>query len=289
MSDGAHAVESDPDLRQRMRAAGQTERLERELVELTSRVDGHGQSLAREFDHVLDVLDRRAYVDAAGWSLTERGDVLSRLFHESDLLIAECVLDGVFDGLDAATLAGLLSVFVYEHRSPEPPAPPWFPSKDARQRWQRIVAWSDDLAADERSGGLAEHRPPDPGFVAAAHGWVAGEGLAEVVGDEELTGGDFVRTMKQLVDLARQIAVVAPERGHPRRAAEVAEQAFRGVVADSVVGVAGLTSESSSESWVMVRPTDSIEQPIAGSRGSRRSARARTGARSSPRRPISST
>ena len=37
VSDGAHAVESDPDLRQRMRAAGQTERLDRELVELTSR------------------------------------------------------------------------------------------------------------------------------------------------------------------------------------------------------------------------------------------------------------
>ena len=40
VADGAHPVESDPDLRQRMRAAGQTERLERELVELAGRVDG---------------------------------------------------------------------------------------------------------------------------------------------------------------------------------------------------------------------------------------------------------
>ena len=62
------------------------------------------------------------------------------MFHESDLLVAECLLGGVFDGLDAATLAGLLSVFVYEHRSPEPPPPPWFPSTDARERWRRIVA-----------------------------------------------------------------------------------------------------------------------------------------------------
>ncbi len=58
-SPGAHPVESDPELRQRMRAAGQAERLERELVDLTSRVDGHNQSLAREFDRVLEVLDRR--------------------------------------------------------------------------------------------------------------------------------------------------------------------------------------------------------------------------------------
>jgi len=239
ISDGAHPVESDPELRARMRAAGHTERLERELVDLTSRVDGHGQSLAREFDHVLDVLDRRGYVDAAGWALTARGDTLSRLFHESDLLVAECLLGGVLDGLDAPALAGLLSVFVYEHRSPEPAPPPWFPSREARERWRTIIAHSEDLAADERADGLAEHRPPDAGFVAAAHAWVAGEGLAEVVGDEDLTGGDFVRTMKQLVDLARQIALVAPDAETRTRARDVAAQAYRGVVADSVVGAAG--------------------------------------------------
>jgi ATP-dependent RNA helicase HelY len=235
ISDGAHPVESDPELRQRMRAAGQAERLERELVELTGRVEGHGQSLSREFDHVLDVLDRRGYVERANWALTERGTALARLFHEADLLVAECLLGGVLDGLDAAPLAGLLSVFVYEHRSPEPPAPPWFPSNGARDRWRRIAATSDDLAADERSLGLAEHRPPDPGFIAAAYGWVSGEGLADVVGEEELTGGDFVRTMKQLVDLARQVALVAPEARTRERAREAAGLAFRGVVADTVV------------------------------------------------------
>jgi ATP-dependent RNA helicase HelY len=235
VADGRHAVETDPDLGQRMRAAGQAERFERELLDLTSRVDGHGQSLAREFDHVLDVLDRRGYVDARAWALTDRGVALSRLFHESDLLVAECVLGGVFDGLDTAALAGLLSVFVYEHRSPDPAPPPWFPSGAAREQWRRIIAVSEDLAADERSLGLAEHRPPDPGFVAAAQAWVAGEGLAEVVGEEELTGGDFVRTMKQLVDLARQVALVARNPETRERAREAAARAYRGVVADSVV------------------------------------------------------
>ncbi len=37
---GPHPVEADPDLRQRMRAAGQVERFERELVELSGRVEG---------------------------------------------------------------------------------------------------------------------------------------------------------------------------------------------------------------------------------------------------------
>ena len=127
-------------------------------------------------------------------------------------------------------------MFVYEHRSPEPAPPPWFPSADARDRWRRIQATSEDLAADERSIGLGEHRPPDPGFVAAAYAWVLGEDLAEVVADDTMTGGDFVRTMKQLIDLARQLALVAPDAETRQRAREVAERAFRGVVADGVVG-----------------------------------------------------
>jgi ATP-dependent RNA helicase HelY len=249
-----HPVESDPDLRARMRAAGQAERLERELVELTGRVDGHNRSLARDFDRVIDVLSRRGYVevhpavggngdDEADWRLTPAGRVLARVFHESDLLVAECLHNGLLDGLDAASLAGLVSTFVYEHRSPEPAPPPWFPSADVGKRWRKILATSDDLAADERATGLAEHRPPDAGFAAAAYAWVAGEGLAEVVEGEELAGGDFVRTMKQLVDLARQLATVAPDPETRARSREVGELAFRGVVADVVVSGGDIAAE----------------------------------------------
>jgi len=62
---------------------------------------------------------------------------------------------------------------------------------------------------------------------------VAGEGFAEVVGDDDLTGGDFVRTTKQLIDLLRQLAIVVPDPMTRRAAAQAAEAAFRGVVADS--------------------------------------------------------
>ena len=132
-----------------------------------------------------------------------------------------------------------MSVFVYEHRSPEPPPPPWFPSAEVRARWRRIAAISEDLAADERATGLAEHRPPDPTFVAVAYAWVAGEGFAEVVADEELTGGDFVRTMKQLDRPARQLALVAPGRRRRRERRARGRRRGRSAAscADGVVGV----------------------------------------------------
>ena len=235
-----HPVELDPDLRDRMRAAGQAERLERELADLARRVDGHQGSLGREFDRVVDVLAQRGYIDlggdeAPGWALTPSGAMLANIFHECDLLVAECLRLGWLDGVEAPVLAGLLSTFVYEHRSPEPPAPPWFPNAGARERWRLVAATSEDLAAGERAGGLAPHRPPDAGFFGAAHGWTAGHDLEAVVRADELTGGDFVRSMKQVIDLARQVADVAPVAATRDAARKVARSAFRGIVADGTV------------------------------------------------------
>jgi ATP-dependent RNA helicase HelY len=227
----AHPVEADPDLADRLKAANQAARVAREIDELRQRMRGRSQTISHDFDRVLRILQNWDYVD--GWSLTPAGDILARTFHECDLLIVECLRQGLLDGLEPPVLAALVSVFVYEHRSPDPPPPPWFPSPLARRRWQRIRAVSDELRSIEDAAGLAEHRPPDPTFVAIAYAWAAGEGFAEVVADEELSGGDFVRTTKQLIDLLRQLALVAPERDTRRAADQAAQQLFRGVVAAS--------------------------------------------------------
>jgi ATP-dependent RNA helicase HelY len=229
-------VARDPDLAARLRAAAQVERVERELADLERRVGDRTRSLAQDFDRVLQLLDRYGHVDLARWRLTPAGTVLAQVFHECDLLVTEAVRDGLLDDLGPADTAALVSCVVYEHRSAEPAAPPWFSSDDVRRRWRRLEALSEDLAANERAAGLAEHRRPDPTFAAVAHAWVAGEGFAEVVADEELSGGDFVRTTKQLVDLLRQLALVAPSASLRASAAAAAEAAYRGVVADTSVG-----------------------------------------------------
>jgi len=229
----SHPVARDPDVRTKVNAAAQADRIEREIADLQRRVGGKNTSLANEFDRVLDVLTTYGYLDRTTWTLTESGEMLARTFHESDLLVAEVVRSGVLDGLGPADLAALVSTVVYEHRSSDTPPAPWFSSDDMRGRWRRVAAISEDLRASERSVGLGEHRAPDPTYAAIAYAWVAGEGFAEVVGDDDLTGGDFVRTTKQLIDLLRQLALVVPDPATRRAAAQAAEAAFRGVVADS--------------------------------------------------------
>ncbi len=63
-----------------------------------------------------------------------------------------------------------------------------------------------------RGGGTGSRRPqhPDAGFAHLAHAWAAGDGLADLLEDELLSGGDFVRNVKQLIDLLRGIGDVAP-------------------------------------------------------------------------------
>ena len=226
-----HPVADCPDVDAHRRAWVQSNRIDRERATIERQVKGRSASLARQFDKVLQLLETWGYLE--GWSLTPRGERLARIYHESDLLIAECLEHGVLDGLDAPSLAGLASVFTYESRGPGDGPPPWFPSPETRARWGEIEALHLQLNEVEERSRLTATRPPDPGFVGLAHAWAAGEDLGDVLEDEELSGGDFVRNVKQLIDLLRQLGDVAADPATARAAREGADALFRGVVSAS--------------------------------------------------------
>jgi ATP-dependent RNA helicase HelY len=180
------------------------------------------------------VLESWGYVD--GWALTDAGQLLTRLYAETDLLLAEALRTGLLDGTTVAELAALVSCFTYEHRGPEDAAlpPVRWPSSRVAKRSRELERLWRDLSANEDDAGLPETRTVDPGLVAAVHAWAAGDSLADVLeDDEDLTGGDFVRHVKQVVDLLHQIADVAPDPETAARAREGAGACFRGVVAAS--------------------------------------------------------
>lgn len=230
---GEHPVAGCPDRPAHVKAALRARRAEREVAELTVRIRRHGDSLARRFDKVLGVLGQWGYLD--DWELTERGQRLVRVYHEADLLIAESLHEGLFDELDVPATAALASSFTYEHRAPGPPPEPWFPSVELRQRWRRLEQLHAELSATEVAAGLPATRRPDPGFFAIAHGWASGGQFGDVLDDEEVAPGDFVRNTKQLVDLLRQIGDAAPDPSTASTARAAAEAVFRGVVAASAV------------------------------------------------------
>ncbi len=187
-------------------------------------------SLATQFDRVVELLEHRGHV--SGWSLTESGERIARLYHETDLVVVEALDHAIFDGLDPAEVAALASVFVYEERS-SAASQPWYPSKELRRRYREIVAVHLAVAGSERARRLPESRAPDSGFLAAAHAWACGASLEDVLAEEDFTAGDFVRVARQLIDLLRQLGQLAPEPATAKAARQAAEALNRDLVAAS--------------------------------------------------------
>jgi ATP-dependent RNA helicase HelY len=227
----AHPVADCPDRDAHLRSAVQADRVRRELDDLRRQVRGRTESLARRFDRVLRLLEAWGYLD--GWALTESGTVLARTYHEADLLVAEAMTSGLLDDLDAPSLAALVSCFTYEHRGRDRPPEPRFPSSTVRERYRELTRVSTALVADEEEAGLPPTRAPDAGFAHLAHAWASGEDLSELLEDELLSGGDFVRNIKTLIDLLRGIGDVAPVPATGVRARQAADALHRGVVSAS--------------------------------------------------------
>ena len=190
--------------------------------------------MARQLDATSEVLTE--FGCAQGWSLTDAGERLRSIFHEADLLTVVVLHDGVFDGLDSARLAGLVSVLTYEQRSPQPSAAPRYPDEECRDRAAHIFEVAAQISDAERRHRLALTRAPDATFLETAHAWASGANYDELwrhdlTTSDAPTGGDFVRHMRRLIDLNDRIAVVAPNPGTRKAAASARAMLDRGVVA----------------------------------------------------------
>ena len=226
-----HPFLNDPDAKFKLNAAESADRIAKELAQLEKRVSTSVQSVSKKFEDLTDLLEQWGYVD--DWKLTKKGVRLGRIFHESDLLIAECLSEGVFDDLDHYELASLTSVFVYEDRKREALERIHFPNSKLDDRWAKIEQISRKLSAQEVQYGLLPHRFPDPGFMCTAYDWAHGTSLFDILDEDDVTAGDFVRTMKQLIDLLRQFSTIDDETVSSTISGLAAKSLFTGVVAAS--------------------------------------------------------
>src|SRR5205814_798424 len=74
-------------------------------------------------------------------------------------------------------------------------------------------------------------RGTDARLAWAAYRWTEGDDLGEVLDDSDLTAGDFVRWIKQLIDLSGQVADAAGAGPLRENARDVVRRIRRGVVA----------------------------------------------------------
>jgi ATP-dependent RNA helicase HelY len=252
----AHPVHALPDREDRVRVAERWLRAVREADALHRTMADRTGSLTRQFDRTCDVLEELGYLvpeiaplvpadtDVVGAVddvplVTDAGRRLARIWSEADLLVAECLRSGAWKGLDPAELAAVTSTLVFEARRETPglPAVPAGKVAAAIGEMRRVRDRLQDLESDH---GVPLTRDLDLGFAWAAYRWADGQSLDKVLAGAEqagteLSGGDFVRWTRQLIDLLDQLAKVADEPiASVARAAVV--RVRRGVVAVAVSG-----------------------------------------------------
>ncbi len=228
-----HPCHSCADREVHARQAEQRARLEREVARLESTVAGRSHVIARTFDRVCAVLGRLGYLHDG--QVTADGRRLADLYTELDLLTAECVRRGLWADLDPAALAACVSVLTFESRKTDGDGPPRLPGGPVRDVIAAMTSVWAELDELEKDSGLSFLREPDLGFAHSAYAWARGKPLETVLGPN-LTPGDFVRAVKQLMDLLSQIAVAAGPGSALASTARAAVAALRhGVVAYSSV------------------------------------------------------
>jgi ATP-dependent RNA helicase HelY len=230
----AHPCHGCTDREAHARWADRYARLERDTEQLRQKVRATTHSLARAFDRIRALLAERGYLE--GEQITAYGESLARLWGESDLLTAECLRHGAWDGLEPAELAAVVSALVYESRR-DHGSMPRVPSGAVSDALATTVRLWAELEGDERRHKVERTREPDLGFAWPMHRWARGESLAAVLtaaeqNGVELSAGDFVRWCRQVLDLLDQVAAVAGRGSGVGRAAATAISTIRrGVVA----------------------------------------------------------
>ncbi|QIG40763.1 DEAD/DEAH box helicase [Microbacterium sp. 4R-513] len=227
-----------PDRENHARWAERYWKLKRTIDGLRRQIETRTGTVARIFDRVVDVLAELDYVQLAvdgATSLTGAGRTMRRIYGERDLLVAESLRTGIWDQLDAASLAALACCLVYEPRRDEGgpgeqrlPRGPFRTALSATDDlWQRL----DDLEKEHHLPGTESIAT---GLAQAMHSWARGVPLDRVLVEADMAAGDFVRWSKQTIDLLDQLSLVA-DGGLASTARKALDSVRRGIVAYSSV------------------------------------------------------
>jgi ATP-dependent RNA helicase HelY len=214
-------------------------KLRQETDGLIRQIQGRTNTIAKTFDRVCGVLASYGYLetsDTGVLSISPDGQRLRRIYGEKDLLISQSLRMGAFNDLDAAEIAALASVLVYQAKREDRGLRPKMPSISLESAVDTVVREWSALEDVEEASKLPLTGEPELGLVWPIFKWAKGRHLQDVLSGTDLAAGDFVRWVKQVIDLLDQLADIPTiDPRIARLCAEAIKLIKRGVVAYSSV------------------------------------------------------
>ncbi|MDO5060295.1 MAG: DEAD/DEAH box helicase [Actinomycetaceae bacterium] len=227
----SHPVHGCLDRDAHARNAVQWMRARREYQRLVSQVETQTSTVAKRFDKIVLVLEALGCLHNG--ELTGAGITLRSIYGERDLVVALALEAGIWDQLDEAQLAAVITTCVFEARKDHTPVLEVPEGANgtlgqALADTQRIMY---DINRTESQLQATTSLPLEMGLVYAMYWWVKGDSLSEAVSASDLEAGDWVRWCKQTIDLLSQIAVAAQNPKLAATARSAADLVRRSVVA----------------------------------------------------------
>jgi ATP-dependent RNA helicase HelY len=185
-------------------------------------------------------LSDRGYLtnDEGTTTVTESGQVLARIYGDRDLLIAECLHRGLWSALTVPELVAVVTGLAAEPRREQLLAHAPEPGGAFPRVFDATCSLWDSLTRTELAQGLPGTPEPSAVLSGPLFRWAAGAPLESVLHESSMVAGDFVRLVKQVMDLLDQIAQTGVE-GVSERARAGGDAIRRGIVAYSIASERG--------------------------------------------------
>lgn len=200
-----------------------------QVARLQERLAKRRGSLVAQLDRITALLEEFDVIN--GWTLTERGWRLSHVYTEADLAVVLFLESVSAAHLGPAEMAAIASWFTFESR-PTYNIVEEGPSHGLLgELYENARETVKALHARELAHGLPLSRDLAPGFSELILNWALGDDLERVLAGFDIPPGDFVRNIKQVWDLLRQIQVIYPHHPWGDLARRSERAIIRGVVA----------------------------------------------------------
>ena len=157
-----HSCHPCTDREAHARLAERADRLRRENAGLASRIENRTNVIAKTFDRVCEVLTALGYIQ--GEKTLPQGQILAKIYTESDLLLTEAIRTGIFEHLSASELLSVLSSMIFQARTQETLAPR-IPTGNVQSALVDVTRLWARLESIEKEHQVATQREPDFGFV----------------------------------------------------------------------------------------------------------------------------
>jgi superfamily II RNA helicase len=214
------------------------EALEGRLGQKREMLDAFKNAYWQEFCRVVTVLERFGAVQDG--KLLAKGQLISGLRHDNELLVAEMVDRGILEDTTLAEAAALCSCLIEESRSGDAAVARLFLKKrpKLRRKLQELESVAHTVLEVQRHHHLPMPVGVSTGFMPSVFRWASGEDDWTAIVEESFGGheGDLIRALRRLIDVLRQLGeaseVPTAIQSMLARAARVVD---RGIVLESAL------------------------------------------------------